>query len=264
LLCGYAAWTVFLYSSPFLSLSPSLPLSLSRFLRASHDPRLRSRLTATLLWPDTSSSPCCRTTTGKSSPRVFQDHLNKHTHTHTPSCIAPRTSTFISTRPQVTFDLLGSDHLVLGRLIHTLGLLVHLAVNAPVRGLAPTRTPPEPHLNPIQPHTAPYRRYKPETARSSVHWAVLHSHTKLSCTETKIVSCIVQTLNWLIHFSCCALSLYLICCSYIYYTYPHVYIHLFYYCICVNCTNITSCPVVLYLVYQVYSVILIYFFSVFL
>uniref|UniRef100_A0A8C5BRU1 Telomere length regulation protein TEL2 homolog n=1 Tax=Gadus morhua TaxID=8049 RepID=A0A8C5BRU1_GADMO len=35
-------------------------------------------------------------------------------------------------RPQVTFDLLGSDHLVLGRLIHTLGLLVHLAVNAPV------------------------------------------------------------------------------------------------------------------------------------
>ncbi|KAL4617907.1 hypothetical protein GN956_G20492 [Arapaima gigas] len=35
-------------------------------------------------------------------------------------------------RPQVTFDLLGSDHLVLGRLIHTLGLLMHLAVNAPV------------------------------------------------------------------------------------------------------------------------------------
>ncbi|KAK0135148.1 Telomere length regulation protein TEL2 [Merluccius polli] len=35
-------------------------------------------------------------------------------------------------RPQVTFDLLGSDHLVLGRLIHTMGLLVHLAVNAPV------------------------------------------------------------------------------------------------------------------------------------
>lgn len=35
-------------------------------------------------------------------------------------------------RPQVTFDLLGSDHLVLGRLLHTLGLLMHLAVNAPV------------------------------------------------------------------------------------------------------------------------------------
>ncbi|KAM3859555.1 telomere length regulation protein TEL2 homolog [Diretmus argenteus] len=35
-------------------------------------------------------------------------------------------------RPQVTFDLLGSDHLVLGQLIHTLGLLMHLAVNAPV------------------------------------------------------------------------------------------------------------------------------------
>ncbi|KAM9716272.1 telomere length regulation protein TEL2 homolog [Menidia menidia] len=35
-------------------------------------------------------------------------------------------------RPQVTFDLLGSDHLVLGRLIHTLGLFMHLAANAPV------------------------------------------------------------------------------------------------------------------------------------
>uniref|UniRef100_A0A8B9HW75 Telomere length regulation protein TEL2 homolog n=1 Tax=Astyanax mexicanus TaxID=7994 RepID=A0A8B9HW75_ASTMX len=32
----------------------------------------------------------------------------------------------------VTFDLLGSDHLVLGRLLHTLGLLMHLAINAPV------------------------------------------------------------------------------------------------------------------------------------
>ncbi|XP_046888212.1 telomere length regulation protein TEL2 homolog isoform X2 [Hypomesus transpacificus] len=35
-------------------------------------------------------------------------------------------------RPQVTFDLMGGDHLVLGRLIQTLGLLMHLAVNAPV------------------------------------------------------------------------------------------------------------------------------------
>uniref|UniRef100_A0A3P8VV90 Telomere length regulation protein TEL2 homolog n=1 Tax=Cynoglossus semilaevis TaxID=244447 RepID=A0A3P8VV90_CYNSE len=35
-------------------------------------------------------------------------------------------------RPQATFDLLGGDHLVLGRLIHTLGLFMHLAVNAPV------------------------------------------------------------------------------------------------------------------------------------
>uniref|UniRef100_A0A665V594 Telomere length regulation protein TEL2 homolog n=1 Tax=Echeneis naucrates TaxID=173247 RepID=A0A665V594_ECHNA len=35
-------------------------------------------------------------------------------------------------KPQVTFDLLGSDHLVLGRLIHTLGLFMHLAVNAPM------------------------------------------------------------------------------------------------------------------------------------
>ncbi|KAK1162762.1 hypothetical protein AOXY_G17703 [Acipenser oxyrinchus oxyrinchus] len=35
-------------------------------------------------------------------------------------------------RPQVTFDLLGSDHLVLGRLVHTLGVLMYFAVNAPV------------------------------------------------------------------------------------------------------------------------------------
>ncbi|KAA0705038.1 Telomere length regulation protein TEL2 -like protein [Triplophysa tibetana] len=35
-------------------------------------------------------------------------------------------------RSQVTFDLLGTDHLVLGRLLHTLGLLMHLAINAPV------------------------------------------------------------------------------------------------------------------------------------
>ncbi|XP_029953234.1 telomere length regulation protein TEL2 homolog [Salarias fasciatus] len=35
-------------------------------------------------------------------------------------------------KPQVTFDLLGSDQLVLGRFIHTLGLLMHLAVNAPI------------------------------------------------------------------------------------------------------------------------------------
>lgn len=39
---------------------------------------------------------------------------------------------YFSARPQMTFDLLGSDHLVLGRLIHTLGLFMHLAVNAPV------------------------------------------------------------------------------------------------------------------------------------
>ncbi|XP_038157010.1 telomere length regulation protein TEL2 homolog [Cyprinodon tularosa] len=35
-------------------------------------------------------------------------------------------------RPEVTFDLLGSDQLVLGRLIHTLGLFMHLALNAPI------------------------------------------------------------------------------------------------------------------------------------
>ncbi|XP_029311354.1 LOW QUALITY PROTEIN: telomere length regulation protein TEL2 homolog [Cottoperca gobio] len=35
-------------------------------------------------------------------------------------------------KPQVTFDLFGGDHLVLGRLIHTLGLFMHLAVNAPI------------------------------------------------------------------------------------------------------------------------------------
>lgn len=39
---------------------------------------------------------------------------------------------YLCYRPQVTFDLLGSDHLVLGRLIHTLGVFMHLAVNAPV------------------------------------------------------------------------------------------------------------------------------------
>ncbi|KAG7506690.1 hypothetical protein JOB18_012547 [Solea senegalensis] len=35
-------------------------------------------------------------------------------------------------KPQMTFDLLGGDHLVLGRMIHTLGLFMHLAVNAPI------------------------------------------------------------------------------------------------------------------------------------
>ncbi|XP_058142682.1 telomere length regulation protein TEL2 homolog isoform X2 [Dasypus novemcinctus] len=35
-------------------------------------------------------------------------------------------------RPLVTFDLLGDDQLVLGRLLHTLAALVHLAANAPV------------------------------------------------------------------------------------------------------------------------------------
>ncbi|XP_031699193.1 telomere length regulation protein TEL2 homolog [Anarrhichthys ocellatus] len=35
-------------------------------------------------------------------------------------------------KPQVTFDLLGGDHLVLGRVVHTLGLFMHLAVNAPI------------------------------------------------------------------------------------------------------------------------------------
>ncbi|KAK3572537.1 hypothetical protein QTP86_034739, partial [Hemibagrus guttatus] len=38
----------------------------------------------------------------------------------------------VVTVPQATFDLLGTDHLVLGRLVHTLGLLMHLAINAPV------------------------------------------------------------------------------------------------------------------------------------
>lgn len=35
-------------------------------------------------------------------------------------------------KPQVTFDMLGSDHLVLGKLILTLGHFMHLAVNAPI------------------------------------------------------------------------------------------------------------------------------------
>jgi len=37
-------------------------------------------------------------------------------------------------RPLVTFDLLGEDQLVLGRLVHTLGALMYLAVNTTVRG----------------------------------------------------------------------------------------------------------------------------------
>ena len=103
------------------------PDSLSRSNRGSHALRLRGQPTATPLWPDTSSSPCCRTTTGRSSPGG-----HKAAWTHTCTLQSPLNVTFISHRPQVTFDLLGSDHLVLGRLIHTLGLLVHLAVNAPV------------------------------------------------------------------------------------------------------------------------------------
>lgn len=35
-------------------------------------------------------------------------------------------------RPQVTFDLLGDDQLVLGRLAHTLASLMYLAVNTTV------------------------------------------------------------------------------------------------------------------------------------
>lgn len=37
-------------------------------------------------------------------------------------------------RPLVTFDLLGEDQLVLGRLVHTLGALMYLAVNTTVSG----------------------------------------------------------------------------------------------------------------------------------
>lgn len=36
-------------------------------------------------------------------------------------------------RPLTTFDLLGEDHLVLGRLVHTLAVLMYLAVNTVVR-----------------------------------------------------------------------------------------------------------------------------------
>lgn len=55
-----------------------------------------------------------------------------------PNCYAPVAGHFFFPllrnydKPEVTFDLLGSDHLVLGRLIHTLGLFMHLAVNAPI------------------------------------------------------------------------------------------------------------------------------------
>ena len=118
-------WSCFHRLCVLVSCAPPDSLSLSN--RGSHALRLRGQPTATPLWPDTSSSPCCRTTTGRSSPG---GHKAAWTHTCTPQ--SPLNVTFISHRPQVTFDLLGSDHLVLGRLIHTLGLLVHLAVNAPV------------------------------------------------------------------------------------------------------------------------------------
>lgn len=63
----------------------------------------------------------------------------------------------LCSRPVVTFDLLGDDQLVLGRLTHTLGALMYLAVNTTVsRGRllgAGLRYPwmrsaPQPHLRP--------------------------------------------------------------------------------------------------------------------
>ena len=35
-------------------------------------------------------------------------------------------------RPEVTLDLLGEDHVVLSRLLYTLGIVVHAAAHAPV------------------------------------------------------------------------------------------------------------------------------------
>lgn len=45
----------------------------------------------------------------------------------------PHNSVSCTCRPLTTFDLLGEDHLVLGRLVHTLAILMYLAVNTVVR-----------------------------------------------------------------------------------------------------------------------------------
>ncbi|XP_048871027.1 telomere length regulation protein TEL2 homolog isoform X2 [Brienomyrus brachyistius] len=74
----------------------------------------------------------------QSKTRRFAKGAASATGTAAPSRYAPLAGCFFFPllcnydRPQVTFDLMGSDHLVLGRLVHTLGLLTHLAVNAPV------------------------------------------------------------------------------------------------------------------------------------
>lgn len=47
-------------------------------------------------------------------------------------CLTCAVHLILCCRPLVTFDLLGDDQLVLGRLAHTLGALMYLAVNTTV------------------------------------------------------------------------------------------------------------------------------------
>lgn len=47
-------------------------------------------------------------------------------------CLACPICLILCYRPLVTFDLLGDDQLVLGKLVHTLGVLMYLAVNTTV------------------------------------------------------------------------------------------------------------------------------------
>ncbi|XP_070707746.1 telomere length regulation protein TEL2 homolog [Pempheris klunzingeri] len=74
----------------------------------------------------------------QSKTKRFSKGATKPPATATPNRYAPVAGHFFFPllrnydKPQVTFDLLGSDHLILGRLIHTLGLFMHLAVNAPI------------------------------------------------------------------------------------------------------------------------------------
>lgn len=49
-----------------------------------------------------------------------------------PECQICTIHRILCCRPLVTFDLLGDDQLVLGRLAHTLGVLMYLAVNTTV------------------------------------------------------------------------------------------------------------------------------------
>lgn len=58
-------------------------------------------------------------------------------------------------RPLVTFDLLGEDQLVLGRLAHTLGALMYLAENTSVSWDAAPDGPPRRRHWPCVPLRAP-------------------------------------------------------------------------------------------------------------
>uniref|UniRef100_A0A3Q4AEX9 Telomere length regulation protein TEL2 homolog n=1 Tax=Mola mola TaxID=94237 RepID=A0A3Q4AEX9_MOLML len=74
----------------------------------------------------------------QSNTRHFRKGVSQPVLKPTPNRYAPVAGHFFFPllrnydKPQTTFDLLGSDHLLLGRLIHTLAVFMHLAVNAPV------------------------------------------------------------------------------------------------------------------------------------